>query len=379
MRGCLLFLLMLSGMVVHAQPLLRIGLIADPQYCDAPPAQDRYYRLSLDKISEAITTFNEEKVDFVVTLGDVIDRWPESFHAVNACYEALEAPNYHLMGNHEYWEVDNAIKASLPDSLGIGQPYCDIGLRGWRFIFLDGTELARYARAAHRDKSEEYAALWNKVQKKPNGKLWNGGIGQAQLDWLDERLAYAAYHEEQVVLFCHFPIAPIRHHMNLWNDGELRRHIRDRPNVHAWIAGHHHSGAYRNYNDLHYLTLRGMVMTADSNAYAILNVYPDRLEVEGFGREPTRVLPLRGSDVKAEHLCDVPPGKVVPVPPEPCVIRTFWSVHGHLVLRDEVPASAVDGLDFEVLPPGIYRMDVNAEGNSSYRIIGSVPGRTAEY
>ena len=38
------------------------------------------------------------------------------------------------------------------------------------------------------------------------------------------------------------------------------------------------------------VNFKGMVETPDQAAYATVDVYPDRLEVNGFGLEPSRVL-----------------------------------------------------------------------------------------
>ena len=56
------------------KPLVRFGAIADPQYAPAAPRGTRYYANSLWKLSEAIEKLNGENLDFVVTLGDIIDR-----------------------------------------------------------------------------------------------------------------------------------------------------------------------------------------------------------------------------------------------------------------------------------------------------------------
>ncbi len=44
-------------------------------------------------------------------------------------------------------------------------------------------------------------------------------------------------------------------------------------------------------DNIHHLNFQGMVETVD-NAYAIVHVFADRMEVEGFGREESRTLPL---------------------------------------------------------------------------------------
>ena len=45
-------------------------------------------------------------------------------------------------------------------------------------------------------------------------------------------------------------------------------------------------------NGIHYLTVRGMVETEDTNAYAVVHVSDDRIEIDGRGRQPDQVLVL---------------------------------------------------------------------------------------
>lgn len=65
----------------HSSTTLRFGLIADPQYADAEPSEThpRFYRNSLCKLSKAITELNDHHLEFVVTLGDLVDRDWASF------------------------------------------------------------------------------------------------------------------------------------------------------------------------------------------------------------------------------------------------------------------------------------------------------------
>lgn len=55
-------------------PLFKIGVVTDVQYCDCDNAGSRYYRLSPDKLKQANTRFKKENVDFIINLGDFIDR-----------------------------------------------------------------------------------------------------------------------------------------------------------------------------------------------------------------------------------------------------------------------------------------------------------------
>ena len=60
----------------------------------------------------------------------------------------------------------------------------------------------------------------------------------------------------------------------------------------AWICGHDHAGGYTLRNGVHHLTLHGTCETRDQPACAVIRVFPDRLSVTGFGREPSRELPF---------------------------------------------------------------------------------------
>ena len=63
------------------------------------------------------------------------------------------------------------------------------------------------------------------------------------------------------------------------------------PCVAAYLNGHNHAGNYAERDGIHYLTLKGMVDT-EKTAYAVIEVYQDRLAVKGFGLEKDRVMPL---------------------------------------------------------------------------------------
>jgi nucleoside phosphorylase len=65
------------------------------------------------------------------------------------------------------------------------------------------------------------------------------------------------------------------------------------PQVVAWLNGHNHAGAYGEYHGVPCLTLRGMVETADTTAFATARVLADRIVLTGHGREPSRELKFR--------------------------------------------------------------------------------------
>src|SRR4030042_6954605 len=99
---------------LQTEPVLKIGLVADPQYADKTTAGNRYYRESLWKLEEAIDTFNYYHVDFVQNLGDIIDVEWGSYDSIISVYQHIspDIENYHLLGNHDF-----AINSLHPENL----------------------------------------------------------------------------------------------------------------------------------------------------------------------------------------------------------------------------------------------------------------------
>ena len=286
-----------ASAVDAAEPIFRFGVAADAQYCDTANRGTRYYRASLTKLQECVTDFNSRgDLTFVIHLGDFIDRKFASFDQLLPTYQQLKMPAYHVLGNHDFY-VANADKSKVPQKLGLEKPYYDFVYHSWRFVVLDGNELSLYALPKRSAKYKAAEAMLQSLKAKEasNAYDWNGGIGAEQIAWLQQTLADAEQAGEKVIVFCHFPIFP-KHSHNLWNDTELVDAIEPYKCVVAYINGHNHRGHYGKKNGIHYLTVHGMVETADQNAYAVFEVYKDRLNVIGYGREPSRVLHFQQSD-----------------------------------------------------------------------------------
>ena len=60
----------------------------------------------------------------------------------------------------------------------------------------------------------------------------------------------------------------------------------------AYCNGHNHAGNYGILNGKHFLNFKGMVETPTESCFAVVEVFPNRLEVRGFGREPNRTLQI---------------------------------------------------------------------------------------
>ncbi len=271
------------------EPILTIGLITDPQYCDCDPAGTRYYRETMWKLPQAIDTMNKYQVDFVMNLGDMIDRYYESYDSVSKHYEKLNMPYYNLIGNHAFEEVADELKSTIVSRYGMPWYYYTYTYDNWRFLVLDGTELAAYSRYIHPDLVEEGDSVWNSVQGMINAETWNGGISKAQQSWMRSEIEEAADSVQNVMLFCHFPAYPDSGDHNLWNDEDIVNLLGQYSNVVAYINGHLHENNYGYQDGIHYYTQTAMLDTPDSSAFAIMRIYPKEIMIQGFGRVPDRI------------------------------------------------------------------------------------------
>ena len=293
MKHILLLILILGFEPSKAQDF-SVGLIADCQYCDCDYNKkwNNDYRKGLPRLQEAVTIFNDNAVDLTFHLGDFIDRDFNSFNEVSPIFESLAMPHYHVLGNHDF-SVADSLKPLVPLRLGLKQPYYKIATNNWLFIVLDGTDISLYktndtGTINDAEKNRAYYQNLGRNQAKP----WNGAVGGLQMVWLESQLKNAEKVNQKVVVFCHFPILP-ESSANLWNDVELVQLIEKYTAVKAFINGHHHSGNYVVHNSIHYLTLQGMVRSKEETAFAIITLKKHQIEVNGFGREPNRVLKFK--------------------------------------------------------------------------------------
>jgi len=271
------------------KPQLSFGVIADPQYADVEPRGSRFYRNSLEKMKSAVAELNKHDLEFVATLGDVIDRNIVSFNDIMPIYKTLKAPQRFVLGNHDF-TVDDKDKSRVLEHLGMKDSYYSETKGVWHFIYLDGTDVSPYR---HPKESAETKAAKKKLQlmkaeKLPQAKPYSGALGTDQLKWFAAELDKAKAAKKPVIVFNHFPVFPLNDGYNLWNDMDVVTLIAKYPNVVACMNGHRHKGNYAVNKGCHYVNFKGMVETKNKSAFAVVRCYSDRIEVDGFETEPDR-------------------------------------------------------------------------------------------
>jgi hypothetical protein len=287
-----LFFLLFTILIIQesysqTEPILKIGLVADPQYADKPLAGKRYYRESLWKLEEAVATFNEKQVDFVQNLGDIIDVGWISYDSILPIYQNLDPgiENYHLLGNHDF-AIPPSRMTKLLERLSMPDYYYSYEMKGWLLIVLDANDYAYYSNPLHNHEKKKLNKYFDSTIGKQNHRTYNGAVGKKQQRWLKQELRKANSSEKNVIVFAHSPLRPLYAAENLWNNEDILDILESSPNVVAFINGHNHAGNYELKNGIHYITIFGMVDTMVSS-YGILEIYDNSLVLKGFGNQKT--------------------------------------------------------------------------------------------
>jgi manganese-dependent ADP-ribose/CDP-alcohol diphosphatase len=278
--------------VAPPNPLLTFGLITDVQYADVDPEGERHYRESPGKLKTAVAWLATKKLPFTLHLGDFIDRDFKAFAAVLPLLDGLGHPVHHLLGNHDYTVADGE-KAGIVAKLGMPGDYYQFSSSGVRFVMLDTNEVSTYKYPAGSPKELEAEAILQKlaVEKSPNAHPWNGGLSAAQLEWLERELTAADAAKEPVILCGHHPFLPADN-LQAWNVDGVFAVIDRHTSVVAYFNGHNHAGAEVMRKGVPYITFKSVLHEPGVNAFSAIRLFADRLEIEGNGREQSRVIPL---------------------------------------------------------------------------------------
>lgn len=275
------------------RPLLSFGLMADCQYVDADTRGTRFYRESPRKLEEAADKLNQRELAFSFHLGDYIDRDFESFHDLEPIAARFRSTLHHALGNHDF-DVADERKAEVPGMLGLDRGYYSFRKAGFRFVVIDTTEISTYREATGSDSSQAALAEMKRLAAEGSAaaKPWNSRPGAEQVTWLESELEAATREKELVLVVGHHPIVPITGH-SIWSAAAMKELLQRHSCAKLYLNGHNHAGHYADSDGLHYLTLDGMVETETENAFGVADLYGDRLEIAGFGRQESHTLEFR--------------------------------------------------------------------------------------
>jgi predicted phosphodiesterase len=253
---------------------VRFGIVSDSHYADVENLGSRYYRQSLDKMSECIELMNSKNVDFVIELGDLKDqdtpgveeKTIEYLRTIEKVFQKFNGATYHVMGNHD---MDSISKEQFLDNvkntkISSSRKYYSYDINGLHFIVLDSNYIKDGSDYDHGN------FVWTDTN-----------IPKGELAWLTKDLAEA---RGQVLVFNHQLLDGTGDHY-VKNGGDVRKILEDSGKVLAVFQGHNHQGGYNLINRIHYYTLKAMVEGSgqENNAYAVVEVHPDKtIVVTGY-------------------------------------------------------------------------------------------------
>ncbi|MBU2915724.1 metallophosphoesterase family protein [Reichenbachiella agariperforans] len=259
---------------------LRFGMVTDSHYADREVSGTRYYRESMRKMKEFVSTMNHEAVDFVVHLGDFKDEDPkkhseDTLHylkRIESEYAQFQGPRYHCVGNHDVDSITKSQFLSQIENTGINpkSSYYSFDLGGVHFVVLD----ANY----HADGRDHFYA---------EGANWQDtNIPQSQLRWLETDLNRGTL---PIIVFCHHPLYEYysgdhKYHVN--NYQEVQQLMETSGKVMAVFHGHVHREGHQQINGIHYFTQLGMVDYSglENNSFSIVEISKRQMEIIGFKR-----------------------------------------------------------------------------------------------
>jgi alkaline phosphatase len=254
----------------RVDPALRIGVLTDVHYADAPPAGTRYYRESETKLAEAVEQFVRSKAHCVVELGDLIDTGAsldaekEHLRRIAKTLARFPGPRHCVLGNHCVYRL---AKPEFLEIVGQNASYYSFDVGGWHLVVLD---------ACFRRDGQAYGRKnfsWTEAMLPPD-----------EIEWLRADLARTPH---KTILFVHQRL-DVKPPYGVLNAPDVRKLLEESGKVLAVFQGHEHRGDLKEIRGIRYITLKAMVEGAgpENNAYALVDLLPgDAIRIAGFRRE----------------------------------------------------------------------------------------------
>lgn len=257
-------------------PAVRVGILTDLHYADKEATKTRFYRETPRKLEEAVRRFNEDKPDFIVELGDLIDQaatveqeiaWLVEIEKV---FAKATAPRHYVLGNHC---VATLTKAEFAAHTGASRsPHYSFDHGGVHFVILD---------ACYRTDGEPYG--------RSNADWTDANVPAAELAWLRDDLKATPH---PVIVLAHQRLDDASKH-SVRNAAEVRGVLEASGRVSAVLQGHSHQNAYQQMNGIHYVTLAALIEGSgeENNSYGLMEVRRDgALRIQGYRKMQTREL-----------------------------------------------------------------------------------------
>ena len=257
------------------KPRVRVGIVTDVHYADKVPAGTRHYRESQRKLAEAVALFEEQKVDWIIELGDIVDAAPtvdeelSYLRTIDKVLKSADVPVHYVLGNHC---VATLTKEEFLKTVKAKKSYYSFDYGGLHFVVLD---------ACYNHKMEPYG--------RANFTWTDTNIPPEQADWLEKDLKGT---ELQTIVFVHqrLDLEPSASYA-VKQSPAIRGILERSGKVRAVFQGHSHKNELHRIEGISYCVNAAMVEGSgmDNSAYSILEVARDgKVTLTGFRKQQDR-------------------------------------------------------------------------------------------
>lgn len=252
---------------------LKVGMMTDIHHAEKGARNTRFYQDSLQKVTQAVGSLNQEAPAFSVLLGDLIDKDPRGVDAeineldrLEKVLDGLQHPRHYVLGNHCVHVLN---KKEFLAHTKAGQSYRSWDQDGWRFITLD---------ACFREDGTPYG--------RENFHWQDTWVPEPEQDWLRKCLSHDVEH---MLVFCHQRLDEDKAH-GIQNRQAIRNLLEASGKVRAVFQGHSHQNDLQVIQGIPYCTLRAVVEQPglENNSWTLATLHDHGgVSLQGFARQKT--------------------------------------------------------------------------------------------
>lgn len=261
--------------------MISIGLLSDVHYAAGKTNGNRHCHLSDAKLAACLECFSREKLDYVICLGDMIDKGDNpdddqnNLTHIARIIHRYKGSVHTVIGNHD---LESMTKEQFIERL-------DVKTERPNYTFIIGEDQFIVLDPNYKRTGETYY---------PGGFEWNDSfLPPDQISWLSFHLNLNRYRRSFILS-----------HQNLdhriWNGqvdphiisnaDEVRKLLEGTRRKITVIQGHYHHGFFQKMKEISYLTLTAMCEGAciENNSFAVMDLHDDGgVVVRGFGDQAT--------------------------------------------------------------------------------------------
>ena len=261
---------------------IRFAVIGDCHYSTAGNYGTRDCLGAKQKLCEIIEILNKEKLDFVLSLGDIGNGNDRSeIPQMLEIFKTSHHPLRFVIGNHDLCRYTEKEYAELT---GMPGPFYDFELANYKFIVLNAFEQSMYCPKdsneykVYQDFTESHD--WLKFQP------WPGIMTEKSWDKLENLLIESNEKNQNVIVFSHVPTNGFggENPTRLIEFQRMLDLLDKFPNVRSYIAGHCHGGDLSVRNGVLHKTVKSICDNPQPTA-CIFDVSENKIEVLGIGAE----------------------------------------------------------------------------------------------